>query len=324
MTNRKRVLISSNLTAAAWDLLKSRPDIEGVPYGPPPSIEAFQALLPGVHGIALSMQRFAAEELAHAEDLKVIGRFGVGYDSVDVPACTARRVVLMTTGTANSTAVAEHALSSMFQLARRNAEFSTMVREGRWKERLAAPPIDLFEKTVLVVGFGRIGSRMAIRCRALEMRVLVADPYIDAARIRDGGCQPVTLAEALPQADFVTIHCPRNEETIGMFGAETLARLKPGAFLVNTARGGIVDEAALHAALVSGHLAAAALDVFDREPVPTDNPLFALPNVLLSPHVAGCSVQALDRMSRATVANILSVLDGAPIVENVVNKEALD
>jgi D-3-phosphoglycerate dehydrogenase / 2-oxoglutarate reductase len=323
MTNRKRVLVSSNLTDAAWKLLKSRPDIEAVSYAPPPSAEAFRDLLAGIHGVALSMQAFAAAELARADALQVIGRFGVGYDSVDVPACTARGVVLMTTGTANSTAVAEHAVASMLALARRGADFTAMVREGRWNERLVAPPIDLWEKTVLVVGCGRIGSRVVRRCRAFEMRVLVADPYIDPARIREAGGEPVTLAEALPQADFVTLHCPRNAETIGLIGAEALARMRPGAFVVNTARGGIVDEAALHAALAAGHVAAAALDVFDREPVATDNPLFTLANVQLSPHVAGCSVQALDRMSHTTIANILSVLDGAPIVENVVNPEAL-
>jgi D-3-phosphoglycerate dehydrogenase len=242
---------------------------------------------------------------------------------VDVPGCTERGILLMTTGTANSVSVAEHALSLMFELARRNAQFDMLVRKGRWNQRFAAPPLDLYARTVLVVGFGRIGSRIAARCRALEMTVLVCDPYVDPASITAAGCEPVTLAAALPRADFITIHCPKTPETTGMFDAARLARMKSGAFIVNTARGGIIDEAKLHAALVSGQLGGAALDVFDQEPVPTDHKLLELPNLIVAPHIAGNTVEALDRMSRATIANILSVFDGTPNRENVINKAVL-
>jgi D-3-phosphoglycerate dehydrogenase len=255
--------------------------------------------------------------------MTVIGRVGVGYDLVDVPGCTARGILLMTTGTANSVSVAEHALSLMFDLARRTAEFDAIVRQGDWSQRLVSPPLDLYGRTLLVVGFGRIGSRIAARCRALEMTVLVSDPYVDAARIRDAGCEPVSLAAGLARADVVTVHCPRNAETTAMIGAAQLARLKSGAFVINTARGGIVDEAALHAALVSGHLGGAGLDVFVDEPVPADHPLLDLPNVVVAPHMAGNTAEALDRMSRTAIANILSVFDGAPNRDNVINKEVL-
>jgi D-3-phosphoglycerate dehydrogenase len=255
--------------------------------------------------------------------MQVIGRVGVGYDLVDVPGCTQKGVVLMTTGTANSVSVAEHALSLMFELVRRNAQFDAMVRQGRWRQHLAVLPIELYGRTLLVVGFGRIGSRIAAHCRALEMKVLVCDPYVDAARILEAGCEPVTLATGLSRADVITIHCPRNAETTGMIGDAQLARLKSGAFVVNTARGGIVDEAALHAALVSGHLGGAALDVFVQKPVPTDHPLLELHNVIAAPHMAGNTVESLDRMSRTTIANILSVFDGAPNRDNVINKEVL-
>jgi D-3-phosphoglycerate dehydrogenase len=323
MNNRKRLMMATTVTPAGWALLENRPDIETVVYDPTLPDEEIRALLPGTHGIALYTAKFGAAELAVADAMQVIGRLGVGYDLVDVPGCTAKGVLLMIAGTANSVSVAESALSLMFDLARRGAEYDAMVHKGDWSRRLAMPPLDLCGRTLLVVGFGRIGTRIAARCRALEMNVLVCDPYVDAAAIRAAGCEPVTLAAGLSRADIVTVHCPRNEETTGMIGAAQLARLKSGAFVINTARGGIVEETALHEALVSGHLGGAGLDVFVQEPVPADHPLLALPNVIAAPHMAGNTVEALDRMSRAAVGNILSVFDGAPNRENVVNKEAL-
>src|SRR5262249_3547287 len=163
--------------------------------------------------------------------------------------------------------------------------------------------------TLLVVGFGRIGTRTAARCRALEMRVLVHDPYVPEATVREAGCEPAAdLDAALALADVVSIHCPRTPETIGLLDAARIARMKPSPFVVNTARGGIIDEAALHAALTSGRLAGAGLDVFAEEPTPVSNTLLALPNVIAAPHMAGNTVEALDRMSVAVVRNLLSVV----------------
>jgi D-3-phosphoglycerate dehydrogenase len=323
MTNRKRVLVAKSVTESGWDLLRKRPDVDAIGFDPSMTVEAWRALLPGSNGIALDGRPFRAPEFACADAMQVIARVGVGYDSVDVAGCTAHGILLMTSGTANSVTVAEHAMSLMLELARCAANFDAMVREGNWAKRLASLRLDLAGRTVLVVGFGRIGSRIAVRLRAMEMQVLVADPYVDAGRIRAAGCEPLTLAAALPRADFVTVHCPKNAETTGLLGAAELAAMKRGAFVVNTARGGIVDEAALHAALASGHLAGAGLDVFVEEPVPTDHPLLQLPNVIVGPHIAGNSVEARERASIITVNNILSVLDGAPNVENVINKEAL-
>jgi D-3-phosphoglycerate dehydrogenase len=156
------------------------------------------------------------------------------------------------------------------------------------------------------------------------MTVLVFDPYKSAEQIRAAGCEPVAdLDAALGRADFVSIHCPKNAETRGMFGAERLSRMRPGAFLVNTARGGIVDEAALHEALVSGHIAGAGLDVFDTEPPDAAHPLLRLETVIASPHMAGVTAESLAAMAEATARNLLSVLDGAPILDHVVNPEAL-
>ena len=158
----------------------------------------------------------------------------------------------------------------------------------------------------------------------MEMNVLVFDPYKDAAAIKAAGCEVVSdLDAALPRADFVSIHCPKTAETVGMFNAARLRRMKPTAYLVNTARGGIVDEPALHDALVSGRLAGAGLDVFEQEPPPAGHSLFSLPNVIMAPHVAGVTREAVDRMSEQTARNIQSVLDGDPLRQNVINQDAL-
>jgi D-3-phosphoglycerate dehydrogenase len=176
----------------------------------------------------------------------------------------------------------------------------------------------------VIVGFGRIGTRVARRCLAMEMNVLVYDPYVKAETIRAAQCEPVAdLDLALPRADFVTIHCPKTPETVGLFNAARLKRMKPTAYLVNTARGGIIDEADLHAALTSGVIAAAGLDVLDQEPPDPDNPLLKLANVITAPHMAGVTRESIDRMAVQAVKNVLSVFDGAPIVENVVNPEVL-
>jgi D-3-phosphoglycerate dehydrogenase len=198
------------------------------------------------------------------------------------------------------------------------------VREDKWSARLGKLPYDLFGKTVLIVGFGRIGTRTAKRCLAMEMNVLIYDPYKPAGEIKAAGCEAVAnLDEALPRADFVSIHCPKTPETVGMFNAARLKRMKPTAYLVNTARGGIIDEAALYDALSSGRLAGAGLDVFEQEPPPVPHSLFDLPNVIIAPHVAGVTREAVDRMSEQTARNILSALDGEPIRQNVINQDVL-
>jgi D-3-phosphoglycerate dehydrogenase len=327
-TNKKKLLITQSMAPVGWALLKERGDIEAVEFPNTISAADFQALLAKqapVNGVALGGTRFGPKELAASREMLVVARIGVGYDAVDVPALTAKKIPLMVAGSANSPSVAEQAMYMMLMLAKRGAELHAMVQDNQWNKRLSAVPFDLFGKTVLVVGFGRIGTRSAKRCQAMEMNVLVYDPYVSAAAIEAAGCEPVAdLDAALPRADFVTIHCPKTPETVGMFNATRLARLKPTAYLVNTARGGIVDEPALHKALTGGKLAGAGLDVFAEEPTAADNPLLKLPNVISAPHMAGVTRESLDRMGLQTARNILSALDGKPIRENVINKEVLD
>jgi D-3-phosphoglycerate dehydrogenase len=320
--------VPSVMGAGGRRLLDARDDVEVVAFPTTLSAAEFHTLLRSggeVHGAILGLTRFGETECALARGLEVVARIGVGYDTIDVPALTRRRVPLMLAGTANSSSVAEHALFLILTLAKRGGELDVLVRAGRWAERMTAVPVDLLGKTVLVVGFGRTGTRVAKRCLGMEMTVIVYDPYLPAENIRAAGCEPVSdLDAALPRADFVTIHCPRSAETIGMFGAARLQRMKKTAFLVNTARGGIVDEGALHTALTAGTFAGAGIDVFDPEPPPPDHPLLQLTNLVTSPHIAGVTRESIDRMAVQTAYNVLSVFDGKPIRENAVNPEVFD
>ena len=322
MRNQRRVLVPSSMAAEGLALLAARSDVQVVRYEASVAQAALHALLGDAAAIALSWTRFGAAELAAAPHLEVVGRLGVGFDAVEVAALTARGVPLMTAGTANSRAVAEHAVHLIFALAKRSAEMHRRLRTGEGHDRLTGLPGEVAGKTVLVVGFGRIGSRTAPRCRALEMEVLVHDPLIDPKVVRDAGYTWVgDLDAGVARADYVTLHCPKTPMTVGMFGAERLARMKRGAFLINTARGGLVDEAALLAALDAGQVGGAGLDVFDPEPPQPDNPLLHRENVFASPHLAGVTTEAWAAIGIVTARNMLSVFDGAPLREHAVNPE---
>jgi D-3-phosphoglycerate dehydrogenase len=326
-TNKKKIFVTESMSQQGRALFSERDDIELVEFPNMISAVDFAAMLTAqapVHGVALGATRFGEPELEASQDMRVVTRIGVGYDAVDVPALSRRKVPLMVAGTANSPSVAEQAMFMMLWLAKRAVEMHSLVKDGKWAARLGLLPYDLFGKTVLIVGFGRIGTRTAKRCLAMEMNVLIYDPYKSAAEIKAAGCEAVAdLDAALPKADFVSVHCPKTPETVGMFNAARLKHMKPTAYLINTARGGIVDEKALYDALSSGKLAGAGLDVFEQEPPPPGHSLFELPNVIIAPHVAGVTWEAVDRMSVQTARNILSALDGEPIRQNVINQDVL-
>src|SRR6201995_4875382 len=249
-TNKRKIFITESMSQLGRALLDARDDIELVEFPNLISARDFEALLTEhapVHGVALGATRFGEPELEAAKDMKVVTRIGVGYDAVDIPALSRRKIPLLVAGTANSPSVAEQALFMMLTLAKRAVEMHALVKDGKWASRLGLLPYDLFGKTVLIIGFGRIGTRTAKRCLAMEMNVLVFDPYKPAAEIRNAGYEVVADLDAvLPRADFVSIHCPKTPETIGMFNAARLQRMKATAYLINTARGGIVDEPALY------------------------------------------------------------------------------
>lgn len=324
-TNKKRLLLPDEMTRPGWDLVTSRADVETVVFAPKMPAAEFRRLLHDVDGVALTSTALRAADIEAAPRLRAVGRLGVGFDAVDVDSLTTRGIPLMTCGTDNAPTVAEYAMFMMLALCKRGTEMDTMTRQGRWAQRFADPPTELLGKTLLIIGFGRIGTRIARRCLAMEMTVDVYDPYIPADTVRAAGCNPVAdLDGALPRADFVTIHCPKTPETVGMFDAARLARMKPTARLINSARGGLIDEAALYTALSAGKLAGAGIDVFSPEPPLSDNPLFTLANVIASPHIAGNTIESLDRRAATTIRNLLLVLDGGvPNADFVVNPAAI-
>ena len=322
MINTKKILLPASMDPAGVAILAARPDLTVERYDAAIEAPALHALLANAAAIALSYTRLRVPEIAAAPQLQVVGRLGVGFDAVDVPALTARRIPLLTAGTANARSVAEHAVHLVFALAKKSAEMHRRMATGAGHDRLSNLPMEIAGKTILIVGFGRIGSRTAPRCKALEMEVLVHDPYVPAETIRAAGYAPAPdLDAALPRADFITLHCPKNSETIGLLNARRLALLKPGACVINTARGGLVDEAALEAALASGHIGGAGLDVFDPEPPDAAHPLLRRENVYASPHLAGVTTEAWTAIGIVTAQNILSVLDSAPTVAHAVNPE---
>jgi D-3-phosphoglycerate dehydrogenase len=321
--NRKKVLIVGRMPQAGIDVLKKRDDVdfEILTDDTAPSLHP---RLRDANAVTLGATPFRQAELDAAPAMMVVARLGVGFDAVEIPALNKRRIPLMTTGIANSVSVAEHAMYMLLASARLVKKYDRFVRENAWGQRLSELPADLSGKSILVVGMGRIGSRTVKRCVAFEMDVFVLDPNLPEADIRKAGATKVTdLKAILPKVDFVSIHCPKSPETVNMFDAGTIGLMKPTAFLVNTARGGIVNEDALYDALSSGRLRGAGLDVLDREPPDPKNRLFGLENVIFSPHMAGVTQEASDRMAVTAIENILSVFDGRPNAANVVNKEVL-
>jgi D-3-phosphoglycerate dehydrogenase len=325
--NRKTVLIIKSMAEPGRAVLAKRDGVRVVEFPITATRDEVLAIIeaePRIDGMILGVQKIGPNEIAAAKQLAVVARIGVGYDAIDVPSLTKAKVPLMITGEANSPSVAEKALYFMLALAKRGPQYDAMVKSGQWLDRLRHMPADLNGKTVLVVGFGRIGSRLVKRCVAMEMAVLVYDPFVAAAKIKAAGAEAVEdLDTALTRADFLSLHCPKTQATTGLIGSVQLARMKKSAFLINTARGGIVDEAALAAALTKGQIAGAGLDVLLEEPPPSDHPLLKLSNVLTAPHMAGVTREAFDRMAIQAAINVLSVLDGAPIAPNVVNNEVL-
>jgi len=262
-------------------------------------------LAAGAAGAIVSTDPFDAQVLAALPSLRVIARVGVGIDSIDIEAATAHGVAVTITPGANESTVAEHTVAMMLGVQRRLAEHDAGVRRGEWNRTGPHTPWSLGGATVGLIGYGRTGRLVADRLRGFGVRILVVDPVATD----DPTVTMVTLEELLAGADVVSLHCPLTPSTRGLIGAEQLALMRPDAIVVNTARGGVVDEPALIEALERGRLRGAALDVFKDEP-PRDQRLLELRNVLLSPHVAGLSEQSVGEMVRRATASVIEVLSG--------------
>lgn len=250
-------------------------------------------------------------ELARAPRLRVIAKHGVGVDNIDCPAATRRKIPVAYTPTSNANAVAEHAVALMLALARQIEPAAAAVRAGRFHERLQLEGVELAGKTLGIVGLGRIGTRVAeIAAAGFGMRVHGFDPFLNPAGYAGHATLEPSLEALLPIADFLTLHLPLAPETRHLLNQDRLRMLKPGCRIINTSRGPIVDEGALIRALTTGTLAGAALDVFEKEPLPLGHPLLAAPRLLLTPHISGSTREALDRMSDQAAQAVLDVLQG--------------
>jgi D-3-phosphoglycerate dehydrogenase / 2-oxoglutarate reductase len=253
--------------------------------------------------------------------LKVIARHGVGYDSIDVKAATARKIPVCITPRANALSVAEHVLALMLTLAKRVIPYDVATRKNEWDIRNSYSAFDLDGKTLGILGMGRIGMLVCQKAQAaFNMRILAYDPLVPKDAMEKAGAKVATIPEILKTSDFVTLHVPSMPETKAMIGEAQLKTMKRSAYLINCARGPIVDEAALIKALKDGTIAGAGLDVFDPEPPKADNPLFDLPNVVLSPHSAGLTVECVIRMATHATQAIIDVLEGRK-PEGVINPE---
>src|SRR5437588_850592 len=265
--------------------------------------------------IVRSATKVTADVIASGAKLKVIGRAGVGVDNVDVDAATRRGIVVANAPESNIVSAAEHAVGLLLALARNIPQAHAALVEGRW-ERSKWGGIELADKVLGVLGFGRIGRQVARRALGLQMKVVAYDPFVSAERFRELGVDSASFGEVLARADFLTLHLPLNDDTRESIDAAAIARMRDGSRLVNAARGELVDEAALVAALESGKLAGAAIDVFSKEPY--DGPLLHAPNVLLTPHLAASTEEAQDRAGVIVAEQVVAALDGG-LVTNAVN-----
>ncbi len=310
-----RVLISDKLSPAAVAIFRDR----GVDVDVMPGLDKDELakIIGDYDGLAIrSATKVTAKLLEHAKRLKVIGRAGIGVDNVDIPAATARGVIVMNTPFGNSITTAEHAIALMFALARQLPAADASTQAGKW-EKNRFMGVEVTAKTLGVIGCGNIGAIVASRGLGLKMRVIAFDPFLSVERAAEMGVEKVELDDLLKRADFITLHTPLTAQTKNILSAENIAKTKKGVRIINCARGGLVDEVALRAALDSGHVAGAAFDVFVEEPA-VGNPLFGHPNVVATPHLGAATNEAQENVA-LQVAEQMSdyLLRGA--IANAVN-----
>jgi D-3-phosphoglycerate dehydrogenase len=310
-----KVLISDKLSPAAVDIFRNRGiDVDLKPGLSPADL---RAIIGGYDGLAIrSATKVTKELLDAATNLKVVGRAGIGVDNVDIRSATSRGVVVMNTPHGNTITTAEHAIAMMFALARQIPEATTSTKAGKW-EKNRFMGVELTAKTLGLIGCGNIGSIVADRAVGLKMRVLAYDPYLSEKKALELGVEKADLDTLLARADFITLHTPLTDATRNILSREALAKTKKGVRIINCARGGLLDEAALADAIKSGHVAGAALDVFETEPA-VDSPLFGLENVVCTPHLGAATAEAQENVA-LQVAEQMSdfLLTGA--ITNAVN-----
>lgn len=317
------VLVAGKIHPAGIELLRSAPEFT-VELISPVSVDSYAPFLPQADALLIRTQPLTAVEIASARQLKIVSRHGVGYDSVDIAALSARHIPLAVVGDVNSRSVAEHTLALLLALAKRVCYFDQAIRAGDWNSRNTFSAVELAERTLFILGFGRIGREVARLAQAFRMKVVAWDPYVADSAFADLGVARVRDIDAgLQQADAVTIHLPRVGDR-PLIGRAELALLKPGALLINTARGGIIDEQGLADALAANRLGGAALDVLECEPADLASVLLEHKDrLILTPHSAGLTGEAAMRMSVSAAQNIIDYFNERLEPSLVVNPEVL-
>ncbi len=330
MTARARVVRFTLWLDPAFDeRLGREPGIELAVAQAPATRDEALAALRGAHVYHVSAAKdelpragfVSAQLLAGCPDLLCASSYGAGYDPIDVDACTQAGVLVVNQAGANAVSVGEHALGLMLSVSRRIGEMDRLLRTSTGFTREQVMGHEIAGKVLGLVGIGHTGTRVARLARAFDMEVLACDPYLDEAEVARRGARKVDFATLLERSDIVSLHCPRDRSTLGMMDAQAFARMPRGAIFVTTARGGIHDEHALHAALASGHLGGAGLDVWDREPPPLDHPLLACPNVVATFHTAGVSHESRRNMAAIAAEQVVGLLRGEK-PPRLVNPEA--
>ena len=282
--------------------------------------------LADVSGIVLRTAQMPNEVIDTCPNLQIIARHGVGYDNVDLNYLNKKKIALGVTGTANAVSVAEHVMTFFLQLTKNIHLSDELTRKGRFQEKGNLPSFfELYQKNVLILGFGRIGQAVAKRCLGFEMNVYVYDPYVSKDMIEKMGCHSISIEDSLKLADFVSIHLPLNEETRNFINAKSFQDMKDSCVIVNTARGGIVNEQDLYQALKDKKLRSAGLDVYEQEPPPSDHPLFDLSNVLLTPHNAALTLECRMRMAVEVCETVSFYLKNKEKLnlQNIINRKEL-
>jgi D-3-phosphoglycerate dehydrogenase len=311
-----KVLVSDNLAEVGVEMFRAAEGIDvDVNTGLDP--EGLKAVIGDYDGLVIrSATRVTEDLLEAAERLKVIGRAGIGLDNVDIPAATKRGVVVMNTPGGNVVTTAEHAIAMILALTRNIPSGTASLRSGRWDKKLLQGR-EIFNKVLGVIGFGKIGSIVADRARGLKMNVIVADPFVTPEQIEKAGFESVSLEALYSRADYISVHVPKLKDTTGLLNKAAFDQMKDGVMIVNCARGGIVDESDLHAAITNGKVAGAALDVFESEP-PGKIPLFDLDRVICTPHLGASTREAQANVAVAVADQIIDYLQSGTVV-NAVN-----
>ena len=322
-SNKYKVLVVQGLHEQGLQMLKNRTDIEFNVLMSDDENEILEAAK-DVNGITVRTAKISSRIIEAANKLQVVSRHGVGYDSIDLVSLNNKKIPLTIAAHSNMISVAEQAMFFLLALSKNVFYYDDFTRKGDWTNRWDVKAWDLAQKNILVIGFGRIGSNFVKRALAFDMNVYVYDPYVEKEKVKISGAIPVdNISENLQKMDAVTLHCPKNDETTDLFTKKEFDLMKKSSFIINCARGGILNEEDLYEALVNKKIAGAGLDVFDVEPTPSSNPLFKLNNVILSPHIAGVTVESTVRMATETVQNVLDVLDDKVNQSVVINNKEI-